>query len=631
MCGINGITGIYDKALTEKRLKAMNQALAHRGPDDEGVFSDDFCGLAQRRLSIIDLSQGGHQPMSTADGRLTIAFNGEIYNFKELRFELERVKQGDQHAAYNFRTNSDTEVILAAYLRWGADCLNHFNGMFAFAIWDKQKREVFIARDRLGIKPLYFHHTGKEIVFSSEIRALLASGLLKAKISNEALSDYLAYQTVHAPNSILSNVEMLMPGQKMLISNGNELLIETWWKLSNFKPHAGNEISLPEAQKEVRQLLLKSVERRLVSDVPFGAFLSGGIDSSAIVGLMTEVAPGRVKTFSVTFDDEEFSEARFARMVAEKFKTEHHEIKLRPEDFRDDLIDALNAMDHPSGDGPNTYVVSKATKNAGITMALSGLGGDELFAGYSIFKRMLKFQKLKWLGIIPGPIRALPALALKTLRPGIAADKIFELLSLPNPNLAAAYKLNRKLLSTQLQNEYFPPSADLKNTVEQIVSAYKIAPGGILTWVSQAEISTYMQNVLLRDTDQMSMAHALEVRVPFLDYKLVEYVLQLPDHIKNPITPKKLLVDSLGDLLPADIVNRPKMGFTLPWNNWMRNDLRSLCEEKLKNLAQRGILNEKTLNAQWNRFLKGDPSVSWSRIWYLVVLAYWLDKNHIDG
>lgn len=609
----------------------MNGALAHRGPDDEGVFISEWCGLAQRRLSIIDLSQGGHQPMSTHDGRLSIAFNGEIYNFKELKFELQRVKQGDTTPAYMFRTNSDTEVILAAYLRWGAECVHHFNGMFAFAIWDKQKREVFIARDRLGIKPLYLHHTGKEIIFSSELRALLASGMVKGKISPEALSDYLAYQTVHAPGCILKDVEMLLPGHRMYIHDGHKVSTEAWWKLSDFKPSAKKDISAEEAKKQVRHLLLKSVERRLVADVPFGAFLSGGIDSSAVVGLMSEVSPGSVKTFSVTFDEEAFSEAKYARMVAEKFKTDHHEIKLKPEDFRDELLDALHAMDHPSGDGPNTYVVSKATKNAGITMALSGLGGDELFAGYSIFPRMMQYRKLQWLGLIPAPLRSMPALALKTLKPGIATDKLYELLSLPNPNLASAYKLSRKVLTGKLQQTLYPASASMTNRVEEIAGTFKPHAGGLLTWVSQAEISTYMQNVLLRDTDQMSMAHALEVRVPFLDYTLVEYVLQLPDDIKNPLTPKKLLVDALGNLLPPEIVNRPKMGFTLPWESWMKNELKSLCEEKLKSLGQRGLLHAPVLDAMWNRFLKGDPAVSWSRIWYLVVLAFWLDKQNING
>lgn len=631
MCGINGITGISDPAVLDSKLKAMNKALAHRGPDDEGVFTAEWCGLAQRRLSIIDLSQGGHQPMSTADGRLTVAFNGEIYNFRELRFELERIKQGEQGKAYYFRTDSDTEVILAAYLRWGKDCVKHFNGMFAFAIWDQQEREVFIARDRLGIKPLYMHHTGKQIVFSSELRAILASGLVKGSISPEAINDYLAYQTVHAPGCILKDIEMLMPGHRMFIRNGHECESEAWWKLADFKPLKKADISIDEARKQVRHLLKKSVERRLVADVPFGAFLSGGIDSSAIVGLMSEVSPGAVKTFSVTFDEEAFSEARYARMVAEKFKTEHHEIKLKPDDFLDELIDALDAMDHPSGDGPNTYVVSKATKHAGITMALSGLGGDELFAGYSIFPRMMQYRKLQWLGMIPTPIRALPGLTLKALRPGIAADKLHELLSLPNPDLASAYKLSRKVLTASLHEQLFPAGSRMKNRVENIASGFKPADSGVLTWVSQAEISTYMQNVLLRDTDQMSMAHALEVRVPFLDYQLVEYVMQLPDHIKNPLTPKKLLVDSLGDLLPSEIVNRPKMGFTLPWASWMKNELKSLCEEKLKRLGERGFLNADVLHSQWKKFLKGDPGVSWSRIWYLVVLSYWLDKQNIHG
>jgi asparagine synthase (glutamine-hydrolysing) len=318
-------------------------------------------------------------------------------------------------------------------------------------------------------------------------------------------------------------------------------------------------------------------------------------------------------------------------MIAEKFDTEHHEIMLDPEDFRKELPNALMAMDHPSGDGPNTYVVSKVTKEAGITMALSGLGGDELFAGYDVFKRMYSVNKNAWLQAIPSFMRALPAKAGKIVKPGIGMDKMDELLSLPNLNLADVYALSRKVLPDHYLEKLWKEKQFPANHVSMISAQYKKEKQGILSWVSKAEMSTYMVNTLLRDTDQMSMAHALEVRVPFLDYTLVEYVLGIQDHLKFPHTPKQLLIESLGDLLPSEIVHRPKMGFTFPWKKWMKQELKDFCEEKMRGLSGRSLLNGKAIMDLWNRFLADDPSISWSRIWYLVVLENWFQQNGIDA
>jgi len=369
----------------------------------------------------------------------------------------------------------------------------------------------------------------------------------------------------------------------------------------------------------------------LVADVPFGAFLSGGIDSSAIVALMSKVSSQKVKTFSIVFNDPEFSEARYAKMVAEKFGTEHHEIMLDPDDFRKELPDALKAMDHPSGDGPNTYVVSKVTKEAGITMALSGLGGDELFAGYDIFKRMFSVNKNGWIQAVPPFMRALPPKIGKLIKPGIGMDKMDEFLSLPNFNPSNVYALSRKVLPENYLRKLWAGEKFPENHVSKITAAYKKENEGIISWTSKAEMSTYMVNTLLRDTDQMSMAHALEVRVPFLDYTLVEYVLSLPDSIKFPHTAKQLLVESLDDLLPPEIVHRPKMGFTFPWKKWMKQELKEYCAQRMEGLSKRSLLNGKEVLGLWNRFLADDPSISWSRIWYLVVLENWFQQNGIDA
>ena len=626
MCGINGIINLSGNGNYSEAIRRMNAALAHRGPDDEGVYSKDGIAIGQRRLSIIDLSPAGHQPMFYDNGRYVIVYNGELYNYRELKSGLTEMQ---------FATNSDTEVILAAYAKWGTDCLSHFNGMFAFALFDLEKNTFFIARDRLGIKPLYYDFTidtesGENLlVFSSEIRALTASGFFDKSISDEGLNDYLHYQTVHAPGTILKNIKMLPPGHYLHSEKSGTVC---WWK-AQVIPNK-TEKSYSEICTDIRRLLRDAVERRLVADVPFGAFLSGGIDSSAIVALMTEVAASKVKTFSIVFDDSEFSEAVYARMIAKKFGTEHHEIKLSPDDFLHDLPAALDAMDHPSGDGPNTYVVSKATKQAGITMALTGLGGDEFFAGYDIFKRSILLEEKKWLNAFPAFVRKGGGALLKTIKPGIASEKTALILAQDKISFENYYPLSRqvllpdqiqKILKTKLPDALAVKSIARNANEMAADNRYRISRTSI------AETGTYMQNVLLRDADQMSMAHALELRVPFLDYTLVEYVLNLPDEIKFPHTPKKLLVDAMGDLLPREIVDRPKMGFTFPWKKWMKNELRGFCEERITILGEQKQFNAEGLRSLWNDFLNDNPRVTWSRIWPLVVLGHWIKKNQIDG
>ncbi len=630
MCGINGIYGLEHTTLAKQKIAAMNTCMKHRGPDDEGIYAKEKTALGHRRLSIIDLSAAGHQPMQSADGRYHIVYNGELYNYKELKFELQRVVAKSGQQAYFFQTNTDTEVIIAAYARWGADCLQRFNGMFAFAIWDDQQKELFIARDRMGIKPLYYCFTNGVLAFSSEIRSLLESDLIPRKLDTNALIDYLRYQTVHAPDTIVKGVKMLMPGHFIQVKNDKVTVHPYWDIIKNVSTSAAGK-NYQEVCKDVNTLLTKAVERRLQADVPFGAFLSGGIDSSAIVGLMSKVSAEKIKTFSVTFDEHEFSEARYAQLIAKKFNTDHHEIKLKPADFIDQLPHALKAMDHPSGDGPNTYVVSKATKEAGITMALSGLGGDELFAGYDVFNRFLELKNKNVLTRMPRFLRASGGNALTLVKPGIASEKIAELMKQPSIDFTSFYPLSRQVLMDKKIKTIVKDTALTKNKIaEQLKKQDLSSLTSDISKVSYGEITTYMQNVLLRDTDQMSMAHALEVRVPFIDYTLVEYVLGVPDKYKIPKSPKKLLVDALGDLLPPEIVNRPKMGFTFPWKDWMQLELKSFCEEKLIALSKRSFFVEQELMKLWTDFLAGAPHITWSRIWYLVVLENWLQENRME-
>jgi len=625
MCGINGIYNISKLNSPLQEMEKMIAKQKHRGPDASGTYVNDFVAFGHSRLSIIDLDTSSNQPFYSSDNKFILIFNGEIYNYKEIRESL---------IDYHFRTHSDTEVVLAAYQAWGTNCLHQFNGMFAFAIWDVEKRALFIARDRLGIKPLYVYDNNESIVFSSEIRSLMECSFVKKKIDKGSFVDYLRYNTVHAPKTIIEGVKMLMPGHYIWVSD-DEYKNEPYWDINKYINQKSDNQSYEEIKIEVKDRLTKSVKRRLVADVPFGAFLSGGIDSSAIVALMSEVSDEPVKTFNISFAEETFSEAKYARIIAKKYKTDHTEIKLTPADFLAELPSALSGMDHPSGDGPNSFVVSKATKDAGVTMALSGLGGDELFAGYDIFPRAVSLLDKKWLYSFPIGIRRLMGKALKIVKPTIASDKTVETITQKYLELPFYYPINRQVLNDELISKLTGIGILPENAVYRIgLNSIDVkAPGfksPFLSKVSYMEMNTYMQNVLLRDTDQMSMAHSLEVRVPFLDHELVEYVYGVADEHKFPYSPKKLLVDSLGDLLPKEIVNRPKMGFTFPWEQWMKNELKDFCIKNLTNLVDRELLDKKQLWDMWDRFIKGNQKATWSRLWPLVVLGFWLEENEVE-
>jgi len=628
MCGISGF--ISEKFSAEQMrsvVQKMNGDLAHRGPDNEGLWQTGSVCLGHRRLSIIDLSPESNQPFFSGDQRYVIVYNGELYNYLELKLQLQRSEQGTTHVPYFFKTASDTEVVLAAFARWGHKCLDYFNGMYAFAIYDQVEKKVFIARDRLGIKPLYYFFGDEGFVFSSELRPILHSGVREFQLNRDVIAEYLMYQTVLAPSTIVKGVKMLMPGHYAEITSG-KASITKYYSVNKIGDEADN-LSYPEVCRKVYELLSSSVQRRLVADVPFGAFLSGGIDSSAIVGLMSRTSDEKVNTFNISFDEGEFSESQYAALIAKRFNTRHHEIKLTPGDFLKLLPEALSVMDHPGGDGPNTYVVSKATRQAGISMALSGIGGDELFAGYPVFKRMASLRRKAWLNAIPLLARKSLGMIIHHQKHSVAGKKIAELLTQRNIDFNSVYPLNRSLFTLRELSELVPQPQPF-NHIEEIISAVPQQQEHLLSSVSISEINTYLQNILLRDVDQMGMAVALEIREPFLDYRLVEFVLAVKDDFKYPLTPKKLLVDSLGDLLPPEIVNRPKMGFTLPWQHWLKNELKDFCEYNLTSLENCGITLPGSVEILWTKFLRGDPAVNWSRIWHLVVLNKWIIDNGLE-
>lgn len=558
--------------------------------------------------------------MLSADGRYVLVYNGELYNFRELRAEL---------PAYPFRSRTDSEVVLAAMVHWGIDALQRFNGMYAFALYDTLEQRLLLVRDRLGIKPLYYRRDGDRLLFASELRAIAASRLGAPTLSHAGIHDYLRYQTVHAPSTVLEGVHLLPAGHIMVSERTGVGNPAPYWSAAE----VGLKCPVPmrtrsEWKKNVHDTLLGAVQKQLVSDVPFGAFLSGGIDSRTLVALMSQCGQ-QVNTFTVTFAEQDYDEARYAHLVANKFGTRHTEIHLHPDDFLHALPEALADMDHPSGDGPNTWVVARATKQAGIDMALSGLGGDELFAGYPIFTRSARLERLRLLCLLPRGVRLQIGRLVRKMRPGMAGAKMADILSLPVLTARSAYPLNRQMfLDAQLRE--LLADEPLPNQVERWMQGLQVSPGftqlPLLSQISLAEIETYLQHILLRDTDQMAMAHALEVRVPFLDHELVELVMQIPDTEKYPHTPKQLLVESLGDLLPPEITHRPKMGFVLPYELWMRRELRDFCTENLHYLGEMPMFRPGSVQKRMQRFLAGDPATSASRLWALTVLGFWMRK-----
>src|SRR5262245_34671378 len=405
MCGIAGAIVTEPKRLDSRTAvgRAMLR-ITHRGPDDHGLFvsGDGRCALAHTRLAILDLSPAGRQPMSTPDGRFWIVFNGEIYNFRELRQEMVR-------AGEIFVSNSDTEVLLRLYSRYGADSLRRLRGMFAFAVWDAQKQELFIARDRMGIKPLYYYAGEGKIIFASEVRAILATGLAPRQIDPIALNEYLAYQSIPSPRTLIKDVKALAPGAWMTVDASGAVKEHRYWDLLQDLSTEAGAASQSVILNRTGELLREAVELHLISDAPLGVFLSGGIDSSAVVALMSEMGY-TPRTFSVVFAESNYDESVYARQVATRFGCQHTEIRLTEASMLDQLPNALAAMDQPTGDGVNTYVVSQAVREAGVKVALSGLGGDEFFAGYPSFLRLEKALKyLRPLKHLPPPARSLAA------------------------------------------------------------------------------------------------------------------------------------------------------------------------------------------------------------------------------
>jgi asparagine synthase (glutamine-hydrolysing) len=613
MCGISAIIHPKEKLLVRETLGRMNVAMAHRGPDADGIYINDNIGLGHRRLSIIDTENSANQPMLSSNKKWVIAFNGEIYNYVELKAnELQGV---------SFQTESDTEVLLELIQKYGIESLSKLKGMFAFVLYNIETAETFVARDRYGMKPLYYSMQKTGCVIASELRALLASDCIPRKLNRVALEEYVETQTVCAPNTLIENVHLLEAGHYLHFKK-NETTKHCYYRLLDDTSYELSDKT--SAQELLRATLQESVSQHMRADVPFGAFLSGGIDSSLLVGLMSEVRSEKINTFQISFEEEAFDERKYAQLVAKKFNTDHHEINLSANAFLNDIPSAIAAIDFPSGDGPNTFAVSKAAKEAGITVAISGLGGDELFAGYPVFQYMQSIEK-SFLLKLSYPLRKSASILLSSISSSRSMLKKAELLGLPKANLASAFPLVRNVWKANELLTRTTKHFEIENNFNFIFE--KNVP--LLNRVSAAEIESYMQHVLLRDSDQMSMAHSLEIRVPFLDHEVVELATHLSTNLKNPTSPKKFLTDSFADLLPHEVVNRKKMGFTLPWSVWMKNELRDFTEQGFNVLYEQGVVKEKVLRNAWSKFILGSEEKSFISFWHLSVLGHWMKNNRI--
>jgi asparagine synthase (glutamine-hydrolysing) len=768
MCGICGAVDWTGSGNAAAIVRRMVPTMLHRGPDDQGIADFGFrnsdlervhhgdtentedaqsgaLSIGMRRLSIIDI-EGGHQPVFNEDGLVGGVLNGEIYNFQELRRQLE-------DRGHQFRSRSDSEMMVHAYEEWGAECVEHFEGMFALAVVD-QRSEVrgqrsdeqtadskqqtaipdsalstqhsslnyqysalstqqssgilFLARDRLGIKPLYYYArtaqfrvpssefraktetqtSSSEIgsskletrnskletfLFASEVRTLLASGGVPRQLSKTAVESYLLFGSVSEPMTLIDGVFSLPPGYRMTINlpdAGSPVRPEAYWNIADagrgksFEFGVSSSVSAkskgqgakaqergPESQngrsssktthanapQRVRQLLTDSVRKHLIADVPVGVFLSSGIDSTALAALASREAAG-VHTFTVAFPEKEFSEAEIARRTAATLGTTHQELMLSGDEMLARLNEAVGALDQPSMDGINTYFVSWGAAQAGLKVTLSGLGGDEIFGGYNTFRRTNSFQRLASVGAsMPRSIRTAVAAAVTGAGGHFVSVDVARKLSAILGNgesLPDAFYYGRTLFTpaqvTSLLRDYkangtFP--AWRSWLAETALQANQLDAFAAVTCM---EARSYMGSTLLRDTDSMSMAHSLEVRVPFLDHPLVEFVTHLPQAAKlHKGVPKALLIEALRDLLPSEVVGQKKRGFTFPWAEWLRGPLKSRVENGLSELstALREVLDAKETRRVWQDYLEG--KTSWSRPWSLYVLNEWT-KKHLE-
>jgi asparagine synthase (glutamine-hydrolysing) len=632
MCGINGIAFSERSGRMVERgvLERMRDIISHRGPDDRGAFIDRNIGLGHRRLSIVDVA-AGQQPMTNEDGQLQIVYNGEVYNHGDHRADLEA-------RGHRYRTHCDTETILHLYEEYGAGAVEYLRGMFAFAIWDGHKRELFLARDRLGVKPLYYvHDDDGSIYFASEIKALLAAGAVKPEVNVGALPDYLANHSTSADETLFRGIKRLLPGHTLLWRDG-QVTIREYWDM-HFAPTDESRRSDADLVDEWRELFRESVRLRLMADVPLGMFLSGGIDSSAIAAMMSGMVTEPIKTFSVGFAEREANELEYARMVAQKFGTDHHEIVISPQQFFAALPKLIWHEDEPLAHLASVplYFVSRLAQEH-VKVVLTGEGSDEQLAGYDRYRKTIanlalanRYQKITTAGLRNGVRRGVEGLPAGLVRRKLTRT----FLTLPG-DLESIYFDNFAVFPRAMQGRML--SAGLQEQIGTLdpykgINAYmqKTDANNLLDRLLYADTKTYLHELLMKQ-DQMSMAASIESRVPFLDHKLVEFTARLPQRMKlRGWTTKYILRRAMKGILPDPIIARRKMGFPVPVGAWFRGEFRSVIDEFVlgERAASRGYFAAEVVRDLVARHQSGAENHA-ERLWALVNFEMWL-RRFIDG
>ena len=633
MCGICGVAyseksgKLVDPAL----LTRMRDVLSHRGPDEAGLFIDRNVGFGHRRLSIVDIEHG-QQPMSTANGVCTITYNGEVYNHADHREIL-------AEKGYNYRTDCDTETILYLYQEYGPACVQKMRGMFAFAIWDTSRKELFIARDRLGVKPLYYvHDDDGNLFFASEIKSLLAASAVRPELNYEALGDYLANHSPTGDQTLFTGVKRLLPGHTLTWKNG-AVKIDQYWDLEFVPKHTDKARSVDEWVSEWRERFKEAVRLRLMADVPLGMFLSGGIDSSAIAAVMSQLVDGPIKTFSVAFAEREANELRYARLVADRFKTDHHEIVVSPPEFFDALPDLIWHEDEPLAH-PSSVALNFVSKLASrhVKVVLTGEGSDESLAGYSRYYKTILNLKLgnAYHRVVPTPVRSAVSGAIAQLpMTSRGANRLSRSFLSVEPDIKSIYFDNFAVFTREMQRHLLTPETreqmgNSSDPYREMSRLFELPEtDSLLDRMLYADTKTYLHELLMKQ-DQMSMAASIESRVPFLDHELMEFTARLPDHLKlSRSNSKFILREAMKGLLPDEIISRGKMGFPVPFGKWIRGEAKHLVDEYIisERALSRGIFDaEYVLNLVARHDLGENHD---ERLWALLNFEMW-QRRFID-
>ncbi len=638
MCGITGIWDFKDK-ISPEVLEKMTDALHHRGPDDSGIFIDqkNNIGFGHQRLSILDLSPAGHQPMANEGQTIFLTFNGEIYNFREIRKELE-------DKGHTFKSNSDTEVVLKSYEQWGMESMKKFRGMFAFAIFDKRSETLFLARDRAGVKPLYYYSQNNILLFSSELKSFHQHPKFQKEINFDALALFLQFGYILAPHTIFKNTRKVNPGHYLQIDKAGNVKEIKYWDIIDY--YLAKPINKPEAEieKELEQILVESFQYRMVSDVPVGVFLSGGIDSSLVTALLQSTSKNAIKTFTIGFAESGYNEASFAKKIAKYLKTDHHELYCTPKDALQIISKLPDIYDEPFGDssGIPTYLVSKFAREK-VKVALSADAGDELFCGYARYGLLNRYYKavhntpsfllspvssalsLFSPNIIAGAYRFFPFLPKQTnLR-----DKMFKfknVLQYKNNSLSGIVKDSYSYWSLhQLRELLKKPYAPLRDNFSEFTRVENLPA---ISQMQAVDFKTYLCDDILTKVDRATMAVSLEAREPFLDHTIAEYIARVPLDLKYRNGESKYILRKiLYKYVPKELLQRPKQGFGVPIDSWLKNDLKGILQQYLspENIKNQGIFNETYVTESLNGYLAG-ASDSAHKFWFLLMFQMWHER-----